>query len=633
MSTAAADHGKKLKKKSDAAAPKAQAPLKVKTGGDDANNKPSEDGDEDQKLSPFSFVLSPGVLTTAVHDGTKNAVRDIDSNARAFMKEGAHHLQNVYATPLSMFGSGPLPSHPKSPEEIQFMNQHLRENYLFESLPHEDMVALIAAFEKIEITAEQVAKDPECAVLIREGDTVTRSTAFFYLLYRGKCCYTVNEKVVGVAKPGDSFGELALLFDCPRAATVLALLGDKDSAAATTSLSSTAATFASSALSAENQHGKSENVVLFRVHQRSFRRILQQADQSADNAKIKLLEKVSFMKEVGREQKRKLAAVMKPLPFKKGDYILKKGEEKCSWYVIERGSVLAKDISIRDEETHEDSGSQHISYEDMLLSEGECFGDRSIMTGQPTAADLIAQTDCITFTIDRETFLEVLGDHKDLIHRARDQYKLKAISVIADTTQKDERMVSYLASRISDMCVKAGTTLCAEGEPPCFEPCLFLVRKGKVKISSSSEAYPTETIGEDGYFGDDQLMADKIGRAKFISRYTATAVTDCVFGVLKLVSCRRIVNTQRMGYPQNIELDSLRVAHGDLSLSLDKLKLHTILGAGTFGQVWLVSRVASDGTLRPCAFCVFEGVCVLADFISRFSHVALSVVERAQQTH
>lgn len=98
----------------------------------------------------------------------------------------------------------------------------------------------------------------------------------------------------------------------------------------------------------------------------------------------------------------------------------------------------------------------------------------------------------------------------------------------------------------------------------------------------------------DEYFGDDQLRADTIGRSKFVSRYTAVAATDCVCGVLKLESFRRILDTHHMGKPQNInEIDSIRI--GDLTITLDQLKRHKILGAGTFGQVWLVSRTTLDG--------------------------------------
>jgi CRP-like cAMP-binding protein len=443
--------------------------------------------------------------------------------------------------------------------------------------------------------------------LIREGDIVNQETAYFYLLYRGTCCFTINDKVVGAAQPGDSFGELALLYDCPRAATVTAVTGANNNALSANvmektkdlvaSATSTTAKFtpSSSASSVEPpRDDQIRGIILFRVHQRTFRRVLQQADQSAEETKLNLLNSVAFLKDVSRVQKQKLAAAMKPRPFKKGEYLLRKGETKCEWTLIGKGSVLATNVSV----AGEDADSKHGWYEDLSLGEGNCFGERAISTGMPTMADLIAETDGIAFVVDRETFLGVLGNLQDAILRSLDNVKLLAIQVIVNTTQQDERMHSYLASKIEDMSFPKGTVICREGEPLLMDAALYLVRKGEIKISAAAEE--DEVVGMDSYFGADQLKADTVGRSKFKATYTAVVISDCVCGVLKLESFRRIIDTHKMGKPQNInELDSIRI--GDVSVNLDNLKLYRILGAGTFGQVWLVSRTGSDGTLRPYA--------------------------------
>lgn len=150
------------------------------------------DPNNQTEKSPF-FPLSP-TLTNLLGNGTK-ASKD-------WIGEGAHHLKNVFAIPLSTFGSMGLPRHSKPPEEIQFMEKHLRQNYLFESLPHNDMVALIAAFEKFEITESEVAEDPEKGVVIKENEIVNHDTAYFYLLYQGNCSYMIGGATVGIAKPG-----------------------------------------------------------------------------------------------------------------------------------------------------------------------------------------------------------------------------------------------------------------------------------------------------------------------------------------------------------------------------------------------------------------------------------------------
>ena len=54
-------------------------------------------------------------------------------------------------------------------------------------------------------------------VNIIEQDTLGDN---FYVLGAGACTITVNNEVVQKVGPGQSFGELALMFGCPRAATV-----------------------------------------------------------------------------------------------------------------------------------------------------------------------------------------------------------------------------------------------------------------------------------------------------------------------------------------------------------------------------------------------------------------------------
>ena len=131
---------------------------------------------------------------------------------------------------------------------------------------------------------------------------------------------------------------------------------------------------------------------------------------------------------------------------------------------------------------------------------------------------------------------------------------------------------------------------------------LYFVRDGEVKLTSSDAAYNDKIIKQGGYFGDDMLRHDATqgnmnGAAVTKSAYTVTILTECTLGMLTLEECRSVFDTTKVGKSK----PSVRASIREADIDINALEYHTILGAGTFGQVWLVSRSSSDGTRKPYA--------------------------------
>lgn len=114
----------------------------------------------------------------------------------------------------------------------------------------------------------------------------------------------------------------------------------------------------------------------------------------------------------------------------------------------------------------------------------------------------------------------------------------------------------------------------------------------------------TAVLERGAYFGAESLTADvKSGKngkddpATIEAQETVTAIENCVCAALKLRTMRRVINTVHLGTGNK----DIATAAGKSNLKLDDLKRHTLLGAGTFGQVWLVSAADGKGDKKPYA--------------------------------
>ena len=110
-----------------------------------------------------------------------------------------------------------------------------------------------------------------------------------------------------------------------------------------------------------------------------------------------------------------------------------------------------------------------------------------------------------------------------------------------------------------------------------------------------------EKVIEPGfYFGEGMLEVD-IGGLKTTSdydpQYSALTLSDpVVVGTLSIESCRNMIDTTTLGKKTNSNDEC-----NNTPIAMEELERHTILGAGTFGQVWLVSHLNSDGERYPYA--------------------------------
>lgn len=429
-------------------------------------------------------------------------------------REGARRLRDVFAAPLQGLDERYSPPvHDKTEEEAAFITAALSDNFVFEHLSARERKTLVGAFDKV--TAQKGQR------IIEQGTAVGD---YFYVLQAGAVKFVVDGKKVGTAGFGASFGELALLYDCPRAATVVAIA----------------------------------ECTLWRLDQETFKRILANFKMSHDDETVRLLRGVEFLKDADDRILGKMAGALHLKTYQAGEKVANKGDSVTEFCIVKTGKVRATDISY--------GGS---TFDDVDLGPGDCFGDRAIVKNEPFGGNGVAVEKTELLCMSKEAFVRLFGEWEKVILRSK--FKLLLMTIPIDKPNLTDAEYTGLAAKVEEKVCKKGQVFFTEGKQT--HGTLYIVRSGKVSLRSKDGKM--KMISEAGYFGEDNLLkTDYYGNIE--AKATATALEECTLGVLTIKNIRSVIGRDRK--------------KKDLQIPFDELEKHRILGAGTFGRVWLVSR-------------------------------------------
>eukprot|EP00918_Siedleckia_nematoides_P015057 GHVU01032651.1.p1 GENE.GHVU01032651.1~~GHVU01032651.1.p1 ORF type:complete len:358 (-),score=81.75 GHVU01032651.1:461-1534(-) len=259
------------------------------------------------------------------------------------------------------------PVFPKTADQTKRIEATLSKSFLFSALDADDLKTVILAFQEYKI--------PPKTTIITQGD----EGDCLYLLEEGNCnvfkkTSSGGEEHVFVQKPGDAFGELALLYNAPRAATVRA--GD-------------------------------DPTLLWKLDRRSFNHIVKDAAVRKREAYEGFLADVKLLADMEPYERAKLSDGLKERTFKDGEYIIRQGEEGDTFYLIMKGNPEA----IKDGKTVK------------KYQKGEYFGELALIRDQPRAANVVAKGPVTCAYVERRSFKRLLGPVESILQRNAIEYK------------------------------------------------------------------------------------------------------------------------------------------------------------------------------------------------------------------
>mmetsp|Transcript_35865 Transcript_35865/g.48149 ORF Transcript_35865/g.48149 Transcript_35865/m.48149 type:complete len:803 (-) Transcript_35865:204-2612(-) len=428
--------------------------------------------------------------------------------------------QNIFAEPLDMGEDYVTPTYPKSDQAIQFIDTSLADNFIFASLTQKERRLLIDAM--------MLETKPAGTIIIQQGDIGD----YFYVVEDGHISFSVDGNHVGACTRGASFGELALLYNCPRAATCIA----------------------------------NTDVRLWKVEQRTFRHML--ANNTANQQKDihDVLRKVPFLSELEDNMLLKISDALTTVTFPEGERIINKGDVGEVFYILREGTVKVHDIGFGDSQ-----------YVDQNLGPGDFFGERALLTGEPRFAHISATSNCSTLCLSRDTFEKTLGPLQDLIDHAMKKRVLMGVPIFAHSNFQPYEM-ARLTDLVTEVTFPKGEVLAEEGQPA--KQNLYIIRSGRIVVAHDNGMINYLTQGD--YFGENSIQEEDGA----ISHQTISAEEDTTCGVLTKSAIESVIGTvSRLGKTLPPVTSKL-----DRSIKFKDLIKFRILGVGTFGKVWLVSH-------------------------------------------
>lgn len=268
---------------------------------------------------------------------------------------------------------------PKDPTVEKTLSSIISKSPLLRTLDAEQRKLIVNAFDG----PEAKSSGEDIIVQGEVGDT-------FYLLEEGEVdVYIAKDGAepnkVHAYKPGDAFGELAIMYNAPRAATCRA----------------------------------STSCKLWKLDRVSFKVIVVAAAMQKREQYIGFLKEVPILKSLNETELMTLADSLIEEKFEAGTTIFNQNETGDFFYIIKEGNVICsqKDATGTDKEVAN-------------LTAGNYFGEVALLTRKPRQATVKAVLSTVVLAIDRATFQRIMGNLEEIMKRNMEEYNKYAAAGI-----------------------------------------------------------------------------------------------------------------------------------------------------------------------------------------------------------
>ncbi len=218
----------------------------------------------------------------------------------------------------------------------------------------------------------------------------------YYILEDGQCEIVINDNIVGTIPKANSFGDLALMYNSPRAATIRA----------------------------------TTDCTCWSLQKKFFRQAMVTSSSNQTGNLAQFLGKLKLFESLNLELLSQLAKSLTLKTYNDNDYIIKQGEIGEQFYVIYKGKV-------RITKTGDDGKEIPL----ITLGEGAVFGERALIKKEPRAANVIAdssttgiKTEC--YSLAKEDFANMLGSIIEQMNELNNMRIIRSCNIFNELSDK-----------------------------------------------------------------------------------------------------------------------------------------------------------------------------------------------------
>ena len=259
----------------------------------------------------------------------------------------------------------------KSDDQKSQIRSILSENFMFKSLEPKNQDIVIMAMKIVNYVAGDT--------VIKQGDDGDE----MYIVGSGKlrCCKLFDgneeETFLKTYHAGEVFGELSLMYNTPRAASIYA----------------------------------DEESELYSLDRDTFNHIVKNATIQRRNMFEEFIEKIEILQELDSYERQKICDCLETERFNKGDVIINEGEFGDKFFFIQEGTAEAfKTVD----------GNQNVVFE---FNANDYFGELALLNGDKRQASIRVTSDSMMVaSLSKQSFKRLLGPIENILERNKDKY-------------------------------------------------------------------------------------------------------------------------------------------------------------------------------------------------------------------